>query len=84
MPFYAYIIQSEIDGSLYKGHADDVESRLKAHNAGKTRSIKMKIPFKLIYSERFETRPEAIARERYFKSGAGRRWIKKNILKDNF
>jgi putative endonuclease len=78
--FYTYIIQSLIDNSLYKGHSMNIENRLSQHNAGKTKSIKSKIPFKLIYFEEFNSRKEAIDRERYFKSAAGRRWINKNII----
>jgi putative endonuclease len=74
--FYAYIIQSEKDQSFYKGHCEDLETRLNQHNSGMTLSIKNKIPFKLIYSESFPIREEAIKREKYFKSAAGRRFLK--------
>ena len=73
--YYAYIIQSEVDGSLYKGHCKNIEIRLKQHNAGKTKSIKSKIPFKIIYTEESESRDESITREKYFKTAAGRRHI---------
>ncbi len=81
--FYAYVIQSEKDNSLYKGHCEDLELRLKQHNSGLTRSIKSKIPFKLIYSEAFVTREAAIQRERYFKSAAGRRYLSQKIITDS-
>lgn len=74
--YYAYIIQSEVDGSLYKGQCENIEIRLKQHNAGKIKSIKSKIPFKIIYTEEFESRDESITREKYFKTAAGRRHIK--------
>ena len=75
--FFAYVIQSEIDGSLYKGHSEDLQRRLQQHNSGKTKSIKSKIPYILIYSEEFLTREESIKREKYFKSASGRRYMKK-------
>lgn len=74
--FYAYVIQSERDQSLYKGHCENIETRLTQHNSGMTHSIKSKIPFKLVYSESFLTREEAIKREKYFKSAAGRKFLK--------
>ena len=80
MMFYTYIIRSLKDGSLYKGHTQDLAIRLNEHNSGKTKSIKSKTPFELIYSEAFHTREQAVAREKYFKSAAGRRWIQKNVL----
>lgn len=74
--FFTYVIKSELDGSLYKGHCENLEIRLKQHNSGLTLSIKNKIPFNLIYSEEFTSRPDAIKREKYFKSAAGRRFLK--------
>jgi putative endonuclease len=42
-----------------------------------TASIRPYIPFKIVYFESFETEQESIAREKYFKSAAGRRFLKK-------
>jgi len=44
-----------------------------------TLSIKSKVPFRLIYSESFATREEAIKREKYFKSAAGRRFLNEKL-----
>ena len=80
MSFYAYILKSELTGQLYKGHCEGLAVRLKAHNAGKTKSTRHGIPWRVVYYEEFESREEAISRERYFKSGAGRRFISKMDL----
>ena len=77
--FFAYVIQSEIDGSLYKGHSEDLQRRLQQHNSGKTKSIKSKIPYILIYSEEFLTREESIKRDKYFKTAAGRRFLNSKL-----
>ena len=79
MAYYAYVIRSEITGSLYKGHCEHLERRLSQHNAGQTRSIRHAVPFVLVYSEAFDTRPEAIRREKYFKTAAGRRYLKSKL-----
>ncbi|MDP3557157.1 MAG: GIY-YIG nuclease family protein [Bacteroidota bacterium] len=79
--FFAYVIQSKIDGSLYKGHCEDLQKRLMKHNSGETKSIKSKIPFVFIYFEEFGTRAEAIKREKYFKTAAGRRFLKSKLPK---
>jgi putative endonuclease len=47
--FYVYVLQSLKDGTTYIGYAENPEARLKAHNAGKTRSIKHKVPLKIIH-----------------------------------
>ena len=77
--FYVYVIRSEKDGSYYKGHCSDLPKRIKEHNSGYTKSIKNKIPFKLIYSEEFNLREEAVKREKYLKSAAGRRFLKQKL-----
>ncbi len=45
----------------------------------KHKSTKHGIPWEIIYSEAFDTRAAALDRERYFKTAAGRRWIKTNV-----
>ena len=45
-----------------------------------TTSIKPYIPFELKYFEEFELRIEAINREEYFKTSAGRRFLKNKII----
>ena len=44
-----------------------------------TISIKPFIPFELVYFEVFNAEAEAKAREKYFKSAAGRRFLKKKL-----
>ena len=75
--FYAYVLKSINHDFYYKGHCENLEERLAQHNSGMTESIRPYIPFKLIFSEKFFTRKEAINREKYFKSAAGRRFLKK-------
>ena len=50
------------------------------HNSGMTESIRPYIPFMIAYSEEFITRVDAIKREKYFKSAAGRRFLKKKLI----
>jgi putative endonuclease len=78
--FFAYVLKSIHHDFYYKGHCENLEVRLRQHNSGKTESIRPYIPFLIIYSESFATREEAIQREKYFKSAAGRRFLKKKII----
>ncbi len=75
--FYTYVLKSTKHNYYYKGHCRDLERRLRQHNSGMTASIQPYIPFTLIYFEAFETEQESIEREKYFKSAAGRRFLKK-------
>jgi putative endonuclease len=75
--YYIYILRSKKDGSFYKGFTNDLSRRLHEHNSGKSQFTSSKIPWELIYWEEFNTKAEAIYREKYLKSAAGRRYIKK-------
>ncbi|MEL1242167.1 GIY-YIG nuclease family protein [Flavobacterium flavipallidum] len=81
MEYVVYVLESEIDGRFYKGHTVDIEKRVKEHNAGKTKSTKGYRPWKLVYFEIFETREEAVLREKYFKTGIGRAFLKEKLNK---
>ena len=67
MKYYAYILQSETDGSYYIGHTDSLDRRLEQHNAGKSKYTARKTPWKLVYFEEFNSRKEANQRERFLK-----------------
>jgi len=78
--FYAYVIKSLKAEYFYKGHCENLEKRLKEHNSGMTVSIRKYIPFIVVYFEEYKTRQEAIEREKYFKSAAGRRFLKSKLV----
>jgi putative endonuclease len=65
----------------YKGHCKNLEERLLQHNVGMTQSLRPYLPVQLVYKETFKTEAEAIAREKYFKSAAGRRFLKTKLGK---
>jgi putative endonuclease len=81
MEYFVYILESDLDGRLYKGQTSDIAKRIKEHNSGKTKSTKGYKPWKLVYFETFETRDEAVLREKYFKTGIGREFLKEKLLK---
>ena len=60
---FTYILKCS-DGSLYTGWTNDLERRVKAHNAGKgAKYTKSRRPVELVYFEAFSTRQEAMRRE---------------------
>jgi len=67
MPFFTYILQSERDQSFYVGFTSDLQQRLEQHNSGLSAYTSSKIPWKLVYFEEFETKTEALKRERFLK-----------------
>ena len=74
--YFVYVIKSTVDGRLYKGLTSDLQKRIYEHNRGKTKTTKAFKPWELVYYEEFSTRDEAREREKYFKTGAGRRFLK--------
>jgi putative endonuclease len=81
MPYFIYVLRSELTGSSYVGHTADLEKRLVEHNNNKSLSTREKKPWRLVYKEEFTTRSEAASREKYFKSVKGRLELKgKGIL----
>ncbi len=60
MEFYAYIIQSLVDGSYYKEFTEDPLRRLLQHNNLESRYTSAKVPWKLVYVEVFETKRDAL------------------------
>lgn len=77
--YYVYVLKSKIDGSLYYGHSSNLKQRIKEHNSGRTKSLKYKIPLVLIYYEKVDNLEQALKKERYFKSGFGRKYIKNKL-----
>jgi putative endonuclease len=70
--FYVYILRSQKTGRRYVGSCEDLDDRVRRHNAGEGPATKHGVPWILVHSERFETRLEAMRRERYYKTGRGR------------
>ena len=66
------------DNKFYTGITNNLDRRIKEHNQGKksTLSTKNRGPFQLVYCEQLLDRPAARQREKYFKSAAGRRFLK--------
>lgn len=80
---YLYILESEINKSLYIGQSNNVEKRLEEHNNGYNKSTKSKRPWRLIFSLVLVDRSEAIKLERKLKSWKKRKSIFSWIDKQN-
>ena len=82
---YVYVLLSEKDGKFYTGSTRNLKKRIKEHENTKVESTKYRLPVKLIYYEACIDEKDARAREKYLKSGMGKRYIRnrlKNYLKD--
>jgi len=72
-----YILLSEIINKTYVGSTTDLDRRIKEHNSGKNFFTKRYIPWKVFYKEEYQDLSEARKREKYLKTCAGRKFIKK-------
>jgi len=74
--FFTYVLVSEKNGRKYYGSTNNLERRLEEHNSCHTKSLKYLKQLKLVYFEKFDTLIETRKRERFFKSGKGREFVK--------
>ena len=81
--FYIYILRSINHGCYYIGSCENIEERIKQHNAGNVKSTKKFIPWELKYNEGHPTRKEAVQREKKIKSWKSRKAIEK-LFKKHF
>ena len=73
--YYIYVIVSLTFNNRYVGNTHNIEKRIREHNDGKCRYTKGRNPWKLVYQEEFQLRSEAMAREKFLKSGQGRKFL---------
>ncbi|MBK7958485.1 MAG: GIY-YIG nuclease family protein [Bacteroidetes bacterium] len=67
MNFYVYIIQSERDGTFYKGYTEYPALRIEQHNLGECTYTSNKTPWKLVALLQFESKREALIKEKKLK-----------------
>ena len=77
--YYVYVLQSLKDNEFYTGFTDNLERRIKEHNNKEEPSTKLRAPFRLIYYEGCFSKKDAIAREKYLKTGMGKKYIKNRV-----
>ena len=76
---YTYILKSGKDGKLYVGWTNDLKHRILEHNSGNVLATKDRRPLTLVYYEACQDKEKALQREKYFKTGFGRKFLKSRI-----
>lgn len=66
--YYTYILKSKNHNRYYIGHTESLDDRLKIHNRGKVKSTKAFVPWKIVYTESYNTKSEAYKHEMQIKS----------------
>ena len=78
MKYFAYVLKDDC-GKVYKGVTSNLKRRLLEHLKGKTKTTARMSNPKLVYFEKYDNLSAARKRELYFKSAAGRRFLKKQL-----
>jgi len=74
--WYVYVLKSLVNSRRYTGSTNNLHRRINEHNSGQTRYTRSTRPFVLIHKEIYNTKLEAIRREKYLKTGKGRELLK--------
>ena len=77
--FTVYVLKDN-KGKFYKGLTSDLKRRLREHHLGHTVTTSKMANLKVVYTEEYLTFEEARLREKYFKTAAGRRFLKGKIM----
>lgn len=79
--YYVYTLLSLLDKKFYTGFTTNLKQRLQQRARGEVRSTKDRRPLKLIHYEYFLDKDDAEAREKFLKSGFGRKQIRLALKK---
>jgi putative endonuclease len=74
-----YVLRSESDSGFYIGFSTDLKRRLSEHKRGASFATKSRGPWKLVYYEAYLNQEDALGREKYLKSGSGRRFLRAQL-----
>lgn len=79
--YQVYVIENSADSSWYIGFTTDVERRLEEHRQGIGGKHTRKSPgsWSLIYSESYLDKRDALQREKFLKSGSGRKYLRQQL-----
>jgi putative endonuclease len=74
--FTVYVLYSAKHSKIYIGFTSNLEQRVKSHNELATKGWTISFrPWEVVYKEIFESKIDAMRREKQLKTGHGREWI---------
>ena len=76
---YVYILRSASDDVLYIGYSANLRRRIVQHNSSTSFATSYRGPWTLIYYEAYLEQMDALGREKYLKSGGGRRLLRAQL-----
>ena len=76
---YTYVLLSDKDRRFYTGYTSDLRERVRLHELGRVRSTAHRRPTRLVYYEACLVRDDALRRERFLKTGKGKRFLRNRL-----
>lgn len=81
--FTVYVLYSIRFNKIYIGYTSNLAQRLLSHNKLSKKGWTVKFrPWKVIHTEEFKNKEDALIREKQLKCGQGREWIRNTLLKE--
>jgi putative endonuclease len=77
--FYTYVLLSRKDGRWYTGSTGDLKARVEDHSKGRVQSTRHRRPLELVYYEACLAEDDARTRERYPKTGRGKKYLRQRL-----
>ena len=77
--YYVYLLRSTRGDHHYAGLTEDLQDRLRRHQAGEVAHTSKFRPWELATAIAFRDKGRALAFERYLKSGSGRAFAKRHL-----
>jgi putative endonuclease len=75
--YFVYVLYSKAFDKIYIGSSGNVRARLDSHNDPRNKGYTSRYrPWFVIYEEKFESKHEALIRERQLKTSKGRDFIR--------
>ena len=79
--YTVYVLYSTTFDKIYIGCTSNIEARFKSHNELGTKGWTIKFrPWEILLEEKYETKREALDREKQLKGAKGRDWIRNEII----
>jgi len=79
LQYCVYVLYSLKDSNFYIGYTTNLHGRLTSHITGNSKAIEPRRPFTLLFCEYFLSKHDAIRREKYFKTTAGKKALRMKI-----
>jgi putative endonuclease len=77
--YYTYVLECQNAYTFYTGCTNNLRQRIEQHKKGEVHYTKSRLPVKLVYFEACLNKSDAFRREKYLKTGTGKRYIKNRI-----